>query len=178
MSTSPLPTPVSSSAEGVQTQLNGAVQTVTGSVELPGSGGSNGGTDNGGTTGGSTTGGSGSGSRTQGSTSTNGGAGASGTYGGAGSTNHGTSSGDSSINVPNGTVLRSSVKHDQSPGKTPLPSLAQNAIALAKPLAIPLGLAAAVIVSLLIATRRPRKLAKIQDDEEGTWGYDRSVWRI
>lgn len=47
-------------------------------------------------------------------------------------------------------------------------TLAANVLDLAGPLSIPLGLMAAAAAALIIATRRPSALRKV--DEEGTWG--------
>ncbi|HVL89342.1 MAG TPA: hypothetical protein VM841_03805 [Actinomycetota bacterium] len=49
-------------------------------------------------------------------------------------------------------------------------TLATNIGRLAKPLGLPLGLAVVAAVMLLIATRRPVALRKVE--EEGMWGYE------
>lgn len=55
-------------------------------------------------------------------------------------------------------------------------TLASNAASLARPLSIPMGLGVAAIAALVLATRRPRRLAKVED--EGTWGHGGRTWRL
>lgn len=55
-------------------------------------------------------------------------------------------------------------------------TLAANIVDLAGPLSVPLGLMAAAAAALIIATRRPTALRKV--DEEGTWGNDGRSHRL
>lgn len=55
-------------------------------------------------------------------------------------------------------------------------TLAANVADLAGPLSVPLGLMAAAAAALIIATRRPTALRKV--DEEGTWGNDGRSHRL